>query len=422
MKKSNAKTIEKSFLDPVENAHSEYGPSSAERYVNCTASVALSRRFPNTTSEASEEGTQAHTCLERLLQTKNPRAVREMLYKEFPREMVDHAWDSRDEILKLAEGGGEIRAEEKVDISHFTKPGEKGTLDAQIVFLYDKLIIVDYKYGAGVFVSAEKNLQLIAYALGAAKKYDYNFVDVELVIIQPRKADEDGNTVRKWACTMAELRAYESVFLKAVAEAEDELASTFRAGKWCQFCRGKPACKEISTVALEQAQVDFNDEEGVKSLPAPQHIGVKNLPVVLEAVDKLEVWIESVRSHALNLLKAGHAISGKKLVAKRGTRKYVDITKAEKEAAKLFGVAALSTPELLSPAQLEKAIKPKGVLPNEKLKKFLDKHATNVSTGVTIADADDKRPAVAPGVDDFADEDLGESKAVSKTKKGSKKK
>lgn len=406
-----------------EKKHAEFGPSSADRYVNCTASVALSRKFPKgPSSDAADEGTEAHTCLERILEAKHPKAVREMLYPEHPREMVDHAWAAAEFLWEKAEGGGVLLPEQKVDISHFTKPGEFGTLDAEIVFEFDKLIIADFKYGAGIFVSAEENLQLIAYALGAAKKYNYNFATVELYIIQPRKACEEGKTIRGWACTMEMLRSYEERFLKAVAEAEDPLASTFRAGPWCKFCPGKAGCSELSTVALAEAQIDFNDEEGIETMPAPQYIGVKNLPTILKAVDKLEVWIEGVRAHALNLLKQGHSIPGKKLVAKRGTRKWNDVTKASPIAVKLLGVAALTNPELLSPAQLENVAKKKGVKVNEAVKKFLEKHCSNVSSGVTIADEDDKRPAVTPASDEFFEEPLQlPGKKVSKEKTVSKK-
>lgn len=407
-----------------EKKHAEFGPSSADRYVNCTASVALSRKFPKgASSDASNEGTDAHTCLERLLLSHKAKATREMLYLEFPREMVDHAWDAYKYVVERSKGGGVMQPEQKVDTSHFTKPGEFGTLDVSIAFEFDRLIVIDFKYGAGIFVPVEKNLQLISYALGAAKQYDYNFVDVELVIIQPRKPDEKGKTIRTWELSIEELRSYEDVIREAVRKAEDPLESSFNAGPWCKFCPGKAGCSEISNAALAQAAIDFNDEEGITSVPAPNMIGIKNLPTILAAVDKLEVWIEAVRVHAFELAKSGKKIAGRKLVRKKGTRKWNDLGSALQQAKKIFGNAALTMPELHSPAQIEAIAKRKGVN-SETVKKFLTKHASNVSSGYTLVDEDDPRQEVNPAAEDFAEEPevkALEKKTVSKTKQKGKK-
>lgn len=406
-----------------ESAHSEFGPSAADRYVNCAGSVELSRRMPKSPdTDASKEGTLAHECLESFLKNGPQKwgKTRGFLVASYPDEMVDHGLEAARAIWKIFDSmpGAELFPEEKVDISHFTKPGEKGTLDCAIVQEFDKLVIIDYKYGAGVFVDVEENLQLIAYALAVAKKYEYNFATVELYIIQPRKPDAEGRTVRGWACTIEKLVSYEQVFRDAIARAEDPLAE-FRAGDWCQFCPGKAICAEVSTLALAQAQIDFAPEEGVTSMPVPTSIAIPNLATILPALDKIEIWIDAVREHALHVMKAGHKIPGRKLVGKRSTRKYLDAKKAEKDALKRFGKIVLSEPELLSPAQLEKVLKED--YDNAVVKKWFQQNVSNVSSGVTIAPESDPRPAVDPIAESFPD-DLEEQKPVSKKKKGSKKK
>ena len=47
--------------------HARLSPSAAERWMHCPRSVALSEQFPNETSPAAEEGTEAHALCEYLL-------------------------------------------------------------------------------------------------------------------------------------------------------------------------------------------------------------------------------------------------------------------------------------------------------------------------------------------------------------------
>ena len=62
-----------------------------------------------------------------------------------------------------------------------------GTADC-ILIGGDTLHVIDFKYGKGVSVSAEENLQMILYALGAyeACRILYPIETVKLSIVQPR--------------------------------------------------------------------------------------------------------------------------------------------------------------------------------------------------------------------------------------------
>lgn len=407
-----------------EPAHSEFGPSAAERYINCPPSVPLSRKVPKQgDTDYSIEGTRAHECLEAFLKNGPDKwgHTKAFLLRSYDREMIDHGLDAAREIWKILDKhpGAELYPEERVDISHFTRPGEKGTLDCAIVAEFDKLIVIDYKYGAGVFVTVEENLQLIAYALGKSREHGHNFCSVELYVIQPRLPDENGHTVRGWACTIDKLLSYEPLFRGAVEASEDPL-TPFRAGKWCQFCPGKIVCNEVSTLAMEQARLDFAPEKGLLSAPLPESILLPDIATILPALDRIEAWIEAVRVHALHLLKTGHKIVGQKLVRKISTRKYLDEKKAKKEALKKFGTAALTDPELRSPAQLEKALKED--YGHEVVKKFLKRHVYSIAEGLTIAPEDDPRSAVDPIAESFPDEAPKLPEKVSKNKTASKKK
>lgn len=390
--------------------HSECGPSSLERVVNCTASVLHNRKAPEEKeSDYSAEGTTAHDCYEAfnincILGKKPTRIVREFLLKSYPAEMVAHsekAYLYTKKLLEAQPKGALFFAEEEVDISHFTRKGHAGTLDAAIVSQFGLLTIIDYKYGAGVMVDAEENLQLIAYALAIAKKFDYNFTKVCMVVIQPRVEDENGNTVRSWSCSIDKLIKYENKIQLKVDEAYTKKAK-FKYGDWCRFCRGRVNCPEISKVALKEAQVEFDDNKGLISVADPVLAKIPKLGIYLNAADKLEEWIKSVRKTAFFALQQGEKIEGWKLVHGRATRNWLNAEKTLKEAKKKFGPSLpLSTPELLSPAQLEKAI----------AEQFDKKFATGwvadrvsrVSTGYSMARADDKREEASTVEDDFGD-------------------
>ena len=70
----------------------------------------------------------------------------------------------------------------------------------------DTLIITDYKHGKGVPVKAEKNPQMMLYALGALKLYRPLYGDaiknIAMYIDQPRLNSYEG-----WSCTTKELLA-----------------------------------------------------------------------------------------------------------------------------------------------------------------------------------------------------------------------
>lgn len=395
----------------VEKTHSLYSPSSADRWTNCPASINFCKDLPALpNSKYSDEGTEAHDVLETLIKNRLQGARGKHLDKltaflktQHPEEMVEHALDAFDYIVNElwgARAGVELVAEEEVDISHFTRHGEKGTLDAAIIEEFGELIIVDYKYGAGLMVEAEENRQLLCYALAAAKKYDYNFHTVRIVVIQPRAGDDEGNTEREWKISIEALLKWEKFFKKAYLETTKKNAK-FAYGDWCRWCRGAAICKEVSTKAIEQAQIDFSDETGLEAVPEPTTLPVKQLKIYLDAADRLETWISGVRSMAYTALERGHKIEGHKLVHKEARRKWNDAEKIQREAKKKWGPRVLAPEKLLSPAQLEKDLGKD--FDKAMVKKWVQERVSAVSSGLTLVTEDDTREAFDPlkGFDDL---------------------
>lgn len=373
----------------TKKAHAEFSASGSERWLNCAASIQLSRKAPpQEDSPYAKEGTDAHKCLEYVLTNYKSLA-------EFDSEMIKHAFFAMKEIKTLRNDvKGTFLTESKVSLE-FVEPGMFGTLDVAVVEEFGRLVVIDYKYGAGVPVDPDENSQLIYYALGIAHQYDFNFSEVELVVIQPR-ADHEKGPVRSWVMSIDDLMKWEHIFRAGVKKALGP-NPPYKAGDWCRWCPAQSICPEISTRALEQVEIDFEPEESSDIvLPAPHAITPQKLSHTLTGIEKLEKWIDAVKEHALHVLKEGQVIPGFKLVQKRSTRKWVDEEKVKQRAIICFGTKAI-TEKLLSPAQLEKAV--------DGSKKFIDKHTTSESSGVTIAKASDKRPEINQIEKDFTDID-----------------
>jgi hypothetical protein len=354
--------------------HAKFSPSAAHRWLGCPGSIALTEKAPpQKSSPYADEGTAAHTVLESVLKMTKVKGTATS-------EMIKHAREAATWILAKA-GKNLVLSETKVDLT-FAVPDMFGTVDAAIVEEFGRLYVIDYKYGAGIAVDPEQNPQMLAYALGLSKKYDHNFKDVVLVIIQPR-AHHSRGPIREWMLPIEELISWEEKFRKGAEKALDPFAPLC-AGDHCKFCPATPICPEISSVSLRQAQIEFDDKTGQLELPQPSQFSeAGKLGHVLTAIERIEFWIAEMRSYALDRLKTGERVSGFKLVDKRGSRKWTEIKKVEKEARKKFGDKAFET-SLLSPAQLEKVVDAD----------WVNSRCTNVSSGVTIAPESDSRPAV----------------------------
>lgn len=383
--------------------HATFAPSASDRWLECPGSVELSRKAPpQVAGPYAEEGTNAHECLEFIVKRfGNPRVAslaaavkREIKDGDIIRterrwndEMISHALNAASVIMdlrpsKLAKLLVEQRSVMSKDVY--------GSLDYAWVDEWGELIVIDYKYGAGVPVlpvddeTGEENSQLMCYAVGIAKKYNYEFDSVTLAIIQPRVWKDDENPLSKHTTTVKRLHDFEKKANEAVAAAKKPGAKLAH-GDHCRWCPAAALCPQTSKVQMELAGVGFTFESEEISLPEVELIAPKNMGAVLKACDLLEVWIEKVRAQAFQSASKGEKIDGWKLVNKHSTRKW--LPEAEAQAGFRLGPHAFKT-ELLSPAQLEKKF-------GKQAKEFTEQFTTNESSGYTLVKLSDKRPEVS---------------------------
>jgi hypothetical protein len=235
-----------------------------------------------------------------------------------------------------------------------------------------RAIVLDWKFGDGVTVTAEENQQLMFYAAAAMRTKESQWVfegatEIECIIVQPPE-------IRRWVTTPERIKAFENELKMAVQIAQKPNAP-LQHGEHCRWCAAKPVCPKM-TGAVDRALM-----LKIEELDADQIGGY------LKNADILEQWITDLRALAHQVLDAGKPVPGWKLVAKRATRQWVDEELAAKALAQDMSQDELYTKKLLSPAQAEKILK--------KAKKELPaSHVVAISSGSTLAPVDDPRPAV----------------------------
>lgn len=222
--------------------HSKIGASSCERWWNCPGSVALIDTLPpQPTSEYATEGTAAHKLAEICL-TKGLIAE-QMVGQTIPAEngtvrvVTEEMAEAvqvyldviRTDMKKYKVHPSDLSIEHRFHLVHIDKDAY-GTNDASLKVAFTKVIVYDYKHGAGVAVDAEDNKQGLFYAEGAAHGEEID--EVEIVIVQPRAIHKDG-PIRRWTVSKGNLADF-AVLLKAKAAATKDPNAPRRCGDWCR--------------------------------------------------------------------------------------------------------------------------------------------------------------------------------------------
>jgi hypothetical protein len=307
---------------------------------------------------------------------------------ELTQEMVDEAIIPALQALEEIdpEGMMELRIEERVTFGKYLSKEEAfGTADV-IGRIGEKAFFIDWKFGQGIPVEATENAQLLYYAAAALrtpslKTFLEGVQDIELVIVQPP-------SVKRWETARLYVHDFEKQLKQAVKEAY-EPEPRIEQGDHCRYCPAKTntknQCPKFNKAVATALSVDL------------ANVDISRMGNALKQADLLEQWIGDLRGLAHKALEAGVQIPGWKLVAKRATRKWADEAKAESAVRlALDGLIPseyslddilLEEPALRSVAQMEKALKPWKVALPEGI-------VISVSSGTTIAQTEDPRPAV----------------------------
>lgn len=378
--------------------HASLGASSAYRWLACPGSVSLSANIPRKDTSYSLEGTAAHALSEISynagLDPSNWIGER-IEGVEVSKDMADAVRVYVDFLRGLSVGDNLVCLEQRFDLSKLNPPAPMfGTSDCTAYLPAErKLVVADYKHGAGVAVDVEDNPQLKYYGLGCLLQMGptQRVDEVELIIVQPRAQHIDG-PIRRWTCSVEVLLDFGSDLVVGAHRAMNADAP-LNPGKWCRFCPAQPMCPELH----RETQLIATEEFSAAPMMDPRLLTAEQLGQVLDRADLVEDWLRSVRQYVQSQLESGNNVPGWKIVPKRASRVWQSDTQAT--AKRLRDELMLDTEDIFdlklkSPAAIEKIVGKKN-LP-------ADLYAS-VSSGYTLAPSSDPRPAVlSVAADEFS--------------------
>ena len=394
-------------------AHAKLGPSSADRWMTCSASVELIDRLtedgkiaPDSTSVYAAEGTVAHEIREMCLNLGlDPHHFvgRVMSADGFTftvtEDMASHLQTGIDWVREMTQAPD---VEIRVDLSHWL-PGQFGTCDTGWIS-GGTLYVSDLKYGQGENVEAVGNRQIRIYALGYWAYKGFPHIDrVVLNIDQPRAGG-----MKFWEISADELFAFAKDEVVPAFAAIDSGETSFAPGsKACRWCPVKGVgCPARDQWLLDMIAADpdaFNDDEPrFPSVITPE----RRWHIVRHAKDIRE-WLAKLHEDSLTDALAGNPDPGSKAVeGDLGDRYFTDQEAAKRILVGALGRHAFKPRQIIGITDIEKHLKPGKKKPGnptawEALMKLLDRTAGKPKL---VPDSHPK-PALASIMDDFDDLD-----------------
>ena len=362
--------------------HATLSASSSHRWLNCPPSVRICENYADVTTDYALEGTDAHALCEYQLKQSLGILAEDPIENLtwYNAEMEGCAAGYAAYVMELLEDAKQactdpvVMIEQRVDFSRWVKDGF-GTADC-ILIADGVLNIVDYKHGKGVEVSAEKNPQMMLYALGSLEIFDgiYDIESVRMTIFQPRLSNVSVSEMAK-----DELLEWADTELTQKAQLAYEGKGDFHSGEWCRFCKAKAECRERAKANLELAKYEF---------AKPSLLEDEEIADILGKVDALTAWADDVKEYALQQAVGGKKWTGWKLVEGRSNRRYTNedrVAAAVKNAGfdpyerNVLGITAMQ--KLLGKTRFEKLLTPYIEKPQGK---------------PTLVPESDKRPAYEP--------------------------
>lgn len=379
-------------LDYIFNGHMGAGPSGAERWMNCTASLGASRRFLETltpnqqrefsqANEAARQGTTAHAAAEvealvllgRMDYAEAQAVLTELSImpdaevEAYDEEMGEYISEYVDLIRTFASERGNDRVlieqvvEAAVPLTGLHE-GEvysiRGSGDCVVLPTDDErtLVVVDLKYGNGVDVSVDANPQVRIYGLGALDLLtddEGNLIapvdEVVYYIVQPRLGG-----IKRWSESLDDLLDWRDDVLAPASTAAlfgvDEGATFTPSESACQFCPVRGSCEALTEARIE-AGADLFDvigeaeyANGPGSFPETSGLTDERLGDLLTQISALVDLHADLKAEAQRRLFRGAQIPGFKLVSYTPPRKWKEGAAEIITNAELFKPKALITP------------------------------------------------------------------------------
>ena len=370
--------------------HALLSASASHRWLDCPPSARLTEGMPDKSSSFAEQGTDAHRLCEYKLHVALGEAAKDPTenLSFFDEEMAEcsdmYVQFVMEQLAKAKEACRDpiVLVEQRLDFSKWVPQGF-GTGDC-VVAADGTLFVIDFKYGLGVLVEAEKNPQMMCYALGALLLFDgiYDIKKISMTIFQPRRKHVSTYEMKK-----ADLLSWADKVLAPTAALAMKGEGEFKAGSYCQFCKARANCRKRAEYNLELARYDF---------AMPAELTDTEVEAVLSKADDLASWAADVKEYALQKAMSGKTWKDWKVVEGRSVRKYANetaVAETVKESGydpyeqKVLGITAMT--RLLGRRKFDELLSGMIVKPEGK---------------PTLVPLSDKRPAMHTAVNDFKEE------------------
>lgn len=360
-------------------AHAILSASASSRWLHCTPSARLERKFPDASSPYALEGSRAHEraeyFLNRFLKTGDSNVlIREDVEMNDAVQAYVNICVEKINEARTASPDAQIKVEQRLDFSRWVPEGF-GTGDT--VMVSDKYFeIVDLKYGKGVPVSAINNSQMRLYALGMYEAFGYLYGadEVRMTIVQPRLDSVSTETI-----SVDDLLTWgEEVKKKAKIAFAGK--GDFCAGNHCRFCKARNTCRVHAEYELKNVKEDLQTAE----------LEDFEISDILLRAKNIKTWLDGLESYALGKALDGYDWPGMKLVEGRSNRKITDDVIAANNLMNAgFGAEEIYKPQALrSITDLEKLCGKK--MFSELMSGVIEKPPGKP----TLVSADDKRQAI----------------------------
>lgn len=360
-------------------AHAILSASASSRWLHCTPSARLERKFPDASSPYALEGSRAHEraeyFLNRFLKTGDSNVlIREDVEMNDAVQAYVNICVEKINEARAASPDAQIKVEQRLDFSRWVPEGF-GTGDT--VMVSDKYFeIVDLKYGKGVPVSAINNSQMRLYALGMYEAFGYLYGadEVRMTIVQPRLDSVSTETI-----SVDDLLTWgEEVKKKAKIAFAGK--GDFCAGNHCRFCKARNTCRAHAEYELKNVKEDLQTAE----------LEDFEISDILLRAKNIKTWLDGLESYALGKALDGYDWPGMKLVEGRSNRKITDDVIAANNLMNAgFGAEEIYKPQALrSITDLEKLCGKK--MFSELMSGVIEKPPGKP----TLVSADDKRQAI----------------------------
>lgn len=387
--------------DYVFNGHAGTGPSGAERWMTCTASLSASRAFLETLTdnqrvefskagEAARQGTTAHAAAEaealvmigqisedELDQTLLELAVLpDTAGEAYDDEMAEFITEYTDLVKQYHDSGRTVLIEQSVEaavpLMTVDEDGDpevyfvSGSADCIAMPSKDEnvLTVADLKYGQGKDVDVEQNPQIRIYALGAlgalADPETGELPDlesIEYIIAQPRLGG-----IKVWSESLDDLLAWrDEVLSPALTEAlaGPKGGAAYRPTELaCQWCPARGTCAALAESRVAEAAelfdviVESEFIDGPGTFPETETLSDERLGALYTQIRGLTKIADDLKAETQRRLHRGVKVPGFQLVSYTPTRKW------KPEAAEaLVDFDELMSTKLVSPTQAEKILK-----------------------------------------------------------------